>query len=172
MKEKGTKGKGTTRKEKTSLLLKVVKYVLIVLFIIPAVIFITGLYNYNLGTISGNSMYPTLVDGQIVFFETIYSIEELEDQDIITAYIEYKGVEHYICKRYYEEYSTDDGVWLLGDNTGNSVDSETFGLVDNEAISTKVYPAKECISISFSVKIFNDGVDNIKDVLNFIFHST
>lgn len=86
--------------------------------------------NVGVYVVDGDSMENTLHDGDLVF---VLKKKEIEDQAIVVCettelYLD----EKYIIKRYYEDNSS-IGLYLLGDNEDNSLDSRSFGEVPRYA---------------------------------------
>lgn len=81
-------------------------------------------------------MYPTLSNNQICL---MLNTNQINDGDIVI--IDVKDTElpaDYIIKRFYQEKSTEDYIWVEGDNKAKSLDSRTFGPIDKERIIGKL----------------------------------
>ena len=88
--------------------------------------------------IRGESMEPTLSEGDVVFVDTeAYAQSTPQDGDIVVAtHPEQQGFQ--IIKRV--EFTDEGGVYLVSDNTTDdrATDSRRFGLVPYELIIGKV----------------------------------
>lgn len=117
--------------------------ILIICGIVLAVIAIN--FNIGLYRVEGESMEETLYDGDIV---VTLKNKAIEDKDIVVCETrELYLKEEYIIKRYYEENSS-VGMFLLGDNENNSLDSRDFGLV----------PKYACRGVAILRISLNDGI--------------
>lgn len=92
---------------------------------------------YDIFVIDGDSMAPTLKDGDVVI---IKRTKEIQDSDIVV--IETEGVYSdigykYIIKRYNESKSN-KGMYVVGDNEKNSIDSRDFGEIPYYMLEGKV----------------------------------
>ncbi len=79
--------------------------------------------------VNGNSMAPTLVDGQLVIGQ---QTRELNTGDVVI--VSHNGIEK--IKRI--EHHEGDLVYLLGDNASESTDSRSFGWLPAKVIIAKV----------------------------------
>lgn len=104
------------------------------LVIIFSIIMLIG-SRFGIAKISGNSMYPTLKDGDWVIID-VYALEEDEDIVVLDTSDTELGTD-FIIKRYYEEKSESNKIWLEGDNKENSYDSRNYGLFDRNNIKGK-----------------------------------
>ena len=125
------------------------------LFIVIGVLLVAMiLATFAISSTDGNSMYPTLKDGDTLLINTTV---EPKDGDIIildTADMEgWENKSKQIVKRYYAEYST-DGYYVLGDNAEHSYDSRYCGEIDKERL--------------IGVAVCNLSKDNILDILKAI----
>lgn len=77
----------------------------------------------------GDSMYPALRAGEII---AAFKVRSVKPGDII---IFNHGLE--MIKRV--KSITDEGVYVLGDNSDHSTDSRMFGLVKNKDILGRVF---------------------------------
>jgi len=78
----------------------------------------------------GESMYPTLYDGDYLIVDIK---AKPEDQDIVIIKAGELDIEcELIVKRYYEDLSSENGLYVIGDNMDNSLDSRTFGEIPKE----------------------------------------
>lgn len=111
--------------------------ILDILFCITTILLIIFSFKYRIAMVSGSSMNPTLRDGQ---FCLIKLTDELQDGDIIV--IDTKDISNIraesIIKRYQESKSTEEGIYVLGDNYLNSYDSRKFGLIDRKNLIGRV----------------------------------
>jgi nickel-type superoxide dismutase maturation protease len=83
----------------------------------------------KLRRVSGNSMLPTLKDGQLVLLTRAKSVK-IGDVVMVT----HDGLEK--IKRV--SRIENDRVYLLGDNPAASTDSRSFGWVNSSAIAAKL----------------------------------
>jgi nickel-type superoxide dismutase maturation protease len=83
---------------------------------------------------TGNSMYPTIKNGEIVLVDK--DAEIIEVGDIVLAKHPAEMLSE-IIKRV-ERIDERGHYFLVGDNSGNSIDSRTFGAVTREYIKGKV----------------------------------
>ena len=98
--------------------------------------FISG--KYRLINIRGDSMSPTLTNGQIVWVDySIKSLKLLKKGDVVLFRNPF-GV-NLIVKRI-EHYDEDKGFWMKGDNNKGleSSDSELFGYVKFELLRGRI----------------------------------
>ena len=125
------------------------------LFIVIGVLFVAMiLATFAISSTDGNSMYPTLKDGDTLLINT--TVEPKDGDIIILDTSDMEGWENkstQIVKRYYEEYST-DGYYVMGDNSEHSYDSRQVGEFD-----------KECL---FGVVVCNLSQDGILEILKAI----
>ena len=125
------------------------------LFIVIGVLLVAMiLATFAISSTDGNSMYPTLKDGDTLLINTTV---EPKDGDIVI--LDTKDMEGWkksttqIVKRYYAKYST-DGYYVMGDNSEHSYDSRQVGEFD-----------KECL---FGVVVCNLSQDGILEILKAI----
>ncbi len=97
------------------------KYIFIaLLFIVLLILFV----NIDIYEVKGASMESTLLEGEYVI---VFCNKEPEDGNIIVCdTTEIYMDEQYIIKRY-DEDSSSYGLYVVGDNEMDSVDSRTFG---------------------------------------------
>ena len=120
------------------------------------------LWNFRLARVNGASMAPTLSDGQIVLAST--HVTELRKDDIVVfqqegqrcvkrivaasgdsvllkdgvIYVDETFLPHYEYLGEEKTYMLKDGEFsVLGDNTGNSLDSRTYGPIKQGQIQFK-----------------------------------
>lgn len=89
--------------------------------------------------VCGDSMYPTYLDGEILFGTKLYRKSHLKKGDVIlyktptnTKRVVIKRIDHTVIK---------EGVmyvYCLGDNSEVSHDSRSYGLVSSDRIVCKV----------------------------------
>lgn len=102
----------------------------IFLFFAFVIIFIS--LQFRVIIVDGNSMYPTLKDGDIGI---VHITKNFKDKDIILLDTKDAGIgADTIIKRYYDDLSTSKEVYVLGDNTENSKDSADFGRLDRKSV--------------------------------------
>lgn len=94
------------------------------------------LKRFELIMVSGSSMFPTLVDRQIVLMRK--DVTEYKVGDICVAYQPQDM--KLVIKRIalVDVISGDDVVWLLGDNRANSMDSRVYGWVSMANLEGRV----------------------------------
>jgi nickel-type superoxide dismutase maturation protease len=83
---------------------------------------------------TGNSMYPTIKNGETVLVDR--DTENIEVGDIVLAKHPAEMLSE-IIKRV-ERTDERGNYFLVGDNSGNSIDSRSFGAVKREYIKGKV----------------------------------
>ena len=113
------------------MLKKIVKKIIEIVAIFALALAITS--TFKIAQVSGHSMDPTLADGDIL---VVFAYGKPSDQDIVI--LDTKGTNlqsDFIVKRYYEDKSTDDEVWLEGDNKAKSYDSRVLGTFDKDKVS-------------------------------------
>lgn len=94
------------------------------------------LLNFRIIHVNGQSMCPTLHDGQ---FCLAMITNKIEDGDIIILNTKQDNIPaDYIIKRFYEDKSDSTSVFVQGDNTEHSLDSRVFGNFDREKIVGKI----------------------------------
>ena len=107
----------------------------IVVFVITAFLLTQS---FIIAKVNGNSMFPTLADGDILIvsaLETSPSNNEVVIVDTKNTIID----SDYIIKRYYSDKST-TGLWLEGDNASLSFDSRFVGEFDSSSyIGTAIF---------------------------------
>ena len=137
------------------------KYLFIVIGWLLVVMILT---TFAITTTDGNSMYPTLKDGDTLLINTTV---EPKDGDIIildTADMEgWENKSKQIVKRYYEEYST-DGYYVIGDNSERSYDSRMTGEFDKERLLGVVVCNLSQDGILDILKAIIDGILHVKIV--------
>ena len=105
------------------------------LFIVIGVLFVAMiLATFAISSTDGNSMYPTLKDGDTLLINT--TVEPKDGDIIILDTSDMEGWENkskQIVKRYYAKYST-DGYYVMGDNSEHSYDSRQVGEFDKECL--------------------------------------
>ena len=87
---------------------------------------------FKLAQVQGNSMNPTLQNGDFII---VSAITKPADQDILILDVHDTDIDtDSIIKRYYEEKSTNNAVWVEGDNKEHSLDSRKLGTFEEERI--------------------------------------
>lgn len=109
------------------------KKFVIYLFYILTIVFII---KFRIIVVNGQSMNPTLHDGQICI---ALNTNKINDGDIIVLDTKNTNIPaDYIIKRFYEDKSDDQTIYVQGDNYNNSLDSRTFGNISRDRIVCKV----------------------------------
>lgn len=97
---------------------------------------IIALLKFRLIQVNGQSMYPTLHDKQICI---ALNTAKIKDGDIIVLNTKNEDIPaDYIVKRFYEDKSDEQTVFVQGDNTNNSLDSRIYGNFDRKDIVCKL----------------------------------
>lgn len=105
--------------------------------ILAVLIIISCVYaHYGFSITSGNSMYPTIQDGNILLYKRDISDLKVGDIVVVKTTKEMNSAGDYVVKRV--SVITDKTVYLLGDNEANSKDSRTYGYVNKKNIEGKV----------------------------------
>lgn len=112
------------------------KEVFIITLIVVAIVGILH-YLFPIIQIIGDSMYPTYLDGEIIFGSRIFRKSKLKEGDVII----YRSPEgkivikriHGIKKRGHNRY-----FYCLGDNSQNSYDSRNYGFISSRKIECRV----------------------------------
>lgn len=86
--------------------------------------------------VTGNSMVPTLVPGQIVYIKTWFYFPRVND----IVMIKHNGLEK--IKRIQAIY--DQHIVVTGDNARESTDSRQFGPLPTSAVVGKVFCLTHC----------------------------
>ena len=116
-----------------------IKYFIIDIFkalFIISIIMIVNYANvrYQPAVVNGNSMSPTLNNGDLIIIDTWKTPKDGDILSINTDWItDYDNKAGFIVKRYCEEKST-TGYYLLGDNSKVSYDSRFYGEVDKRGL--------------------------------------
>jgi signal peptidase I len=110
---------------------EIISYILI--FISSFFIALVLTHSFRLARVCGTSMEPTLQDGDILL---IRCDKTPDDQDIITLTSDGNDAFTHkdLVKRYYAERSTDNEIWVEGDNKAESLDSRLAGTLDRNNI--------------------------------------
>lgn len=102
----------------------------IFLFFAFVIIFIS--LQFRVIIVDGNSMNPTLKNGDIGI---VHITQDIKDKDIIMLDTADAGIgADIIIKRYVDNLSTTSEVYVLGDNTENSKDSADFGRLSRSSV--------------------------------------
>jgi len=101
--------------------------------------------------VSSDSMSPTLNKGELVFVSKLaYDVFGYEyKQQLPNDIIAFNRNGELLVKRI-SYISTDDSLFVVGDNTAVSEDSRTFGLISQKSISGKVIIKFNISDLSFS----------------------
>lgn len=100
------------------------------------------LTNYPLVKVCGNSMYPTFIDGEMLFSKRIFNSKTYQfvvgEIYVFENPLHEEGEEDvYVIKRLC--YVTCSGkLFFLGDNREDSCDSRTYGEVNREMVVAKI----------------------------------
>ncbi len=108
----------------------------LILLVLAIALFVVKRYFFGVVKVDGNSMYPTLKDGEYVLMRIT---DEVEVGDVIILHVdyEYEMESEYIIKRV-TEITEDESVYVLGDNAEYSFDSRHCGYFPKEIIRGKV----------------------------------
>ena len=108
----------------------------LILFVLAIALFVVKRYFFGIVKVDGDSMYPTLKDGEYVLMKIT---DDVEVGDIVILHVdyEYDMTSEYIIKRV-SEIADDGSVYVLGDNTEHSFDSRQCGYFPREIIRGKV----------------------------------
>jgi signal peptidase I len=116
---------------KKKIVKEIISYTMI--FIVSFIVALVITHNFRLARVCGTSMEPTLQDGDIIL---VKCDTKPDDQDIITLTSD--GNDNFthkdLVKRYYAERSTDNEIWVEGDNKAESLDSRLAGTLDRNNI--------------------------------------
>lgn len=108
----------------------------LILLVFAIALFVVKQFFFGVVKVDGNSMYPTLKDGEYVLMKIT---DDVEVGDIVVLHVdyEYEMESEYIIKRV-AEIAGDGSVYVLGDNTEHSFDSRHCGYFPKEIIRGKV----------------------------------
>ncbi|MFI3177421.1 MAG: S26 family signal peptidase [Eubacteriales bacterium] len=84
---------------------------------------------YTTMTVSGDSMEPTLSDGDPLYLKIYHQGQEIPDDSLLILTIDYEGEPLDVVKRYVADQSSETEVYFLGDNEEDSYDSADIGAV-------------------------------------------
>lgn len=104
-------------------------------------------YMFPLVNVCGSSMFPTYVDGEIIFSTRLFRKHKIKVGDVIVFKHPYvKG--RLLIKRVADLFYSRDGellsIYFLGDNSSDSYDSRNFGYVLTKDLVSKVlFPRKK-----------------------------
>lgn len=106
------------------------------------------IYSFSFVRVCGSSMYPSYIDGDIIFAYRIYNKHRIKKGDVVVfirredAVINDKGIpEPYVIKRV-QDIQDKDGVlkfYCLGDNSEDSFDSRYYGYINSGCIKFKPF---------------------------------
>lgn len=105
-------------------------------FILFYILTIAIIIKFRFISVNGQSMCPTLHDGQICI---AMNTNKIKDGDIVV--IDTRDLDipaDYIIKRFYEDKSDSNTIYVQGDNLNHSLDSRTFGNLSRDRIVCKV----------------------------------
>lgn len=105
---------------------------LFLIFILLAVIY----YLFPIITICGSSMYPTYVDGEIIFSTRLYRKSKLKVGDVVVYYAPNEK-RRIVIKRIAEIDLNAGVMYCLGDNADESCDSRVYGYVSLDRLICK-----------------------------------
>lgn len=107
-----------------------------ILFVLVIALFVVKRYFFCPVRVDGDSMYPTLKDGEYVLMKIT---DDVEVGDIVILHVdyEYDMTSEYIIKRV-AKIAPSGSVYVLGDNAKVSHDSRQCGYFPKEIIRGKV----------------------------------
>lgn len=112
-----------------------------VLFIICLIVII-GLIvtRFEIIVASGESMYPTVKDGELVLIYKPVNKYAIKEGKIYVVQMDLPSYKELVIKRLIKSYNTTDSVkiWLEGDNKPCSYDSRKYGYVNSKFIVGRV----------------------------------
>ena len=115
---------------KANVVRRIIKRTLELAVMFGAAMAITSMF--KIAQVQGNSMNPTLENGDVLL---VSAIGKPDDLDIVIADTRNTDIKaDYIVKRYYEDKSDENGMWLEGDNKEHSLDSRVLGTFDEDDI--------------------------------------
>lgn len=124
---------------------------ILIVAIIVGIIFLilTFLYFFPIIYVSGDSMYPTYKDGDIILGKSHFNPNDIKKGDIIVFHLPFlkKLLIKRVASIHNEEYVDKKSFFVLGDNSGNSNDSRDFGWVDEEDLVAIILNPREKRSI-------------------------
>jgi len=108
----------------------------LILLVLAIALFVVKRYFFGIVKVDGDSMYPTLKDGEYVLMRIT---DEVEVGDVIILHVdyEYEMESEYIIKRV-AKIAPSGSVYVLGDNADVSFDSRQCGYFPREIIRGKV----------------------------------
>lgn len=108
----------------------------LILLVLAIALFVVKRYFFGIVKVDGDSMYPTLKDGEYVLMKIT---DEVEVGDIVILHVdyEYDMESEYIIKRV-AEIAPSGSLYVLGDNSAVSHDSRQCGYFPKEIIKGKV----------------------------------
>jgi len=108
----------------------------LILLVLAIALFVVKRYFFGIVKVDGDSMYPTLKDGEYVLMRIT---DEVEVGDVIILHVdyEYEMESEYIIKRV-AKIAPSGSVYVLGDNADVSFDSRQCGYFPKEIIRGKV----------------------------------
>lgn len=108
----------------------------LILLVLAIALFVVKRYFFGIVKVDGDSMYPTLKDGEHVLMKIT---DDVKVGDIIILHVDYEfGMDsEFIIKRV-AEIAEDGSVYVLGDNSKVSHDSRQCGYFPKEIIRGKV----------------------------------
>ena len=116
--------------------------VIIALVIVGVILY----HVFPLIQVTGDSMYPTYLDGEIIVGTKLYRKSKLKEGDVVLYHsptdekIVIKRIDHFLIdgkKRY---------IYCLGDNLDHSYDSRVYGFISSKNLVCKVINQRRNIS--------------------------
>lgn len=116
--------------------------VLLVTLVTIVCLCVIFLYLFPLVRVSGDSMYPTYKDEEVIITTRLFRRKNIKPDDIFIFQRPDMTESRFLIKRVIRVRNTD--IYFLGDNRLNSYDSRNFGYVPiNNLVSKVIRPRKK-----------------------------